>query len=217
MQLHYGGHGSAQHIKASVTIAMESPQTAVIAPADTTPSPLVDISDLALERGAVKLFSGLNLTIMPRSLVWVQGPNGSGKSSLLRAICDFVKPIEGTIQLDRSEVSYLGHQSGLVHHSHARSEALFWTKSAPDFALKRRAGQLSEGQRKRIAIDRIVAEDRRIWLLDEPYAALDDEARGYLDSLILSHIKNGGCAVVVSHSALPTSLTPTQLDQLAKR
>ena len=196
---------------------MESPQTAVIAPADTSPSPLVHIYDLALERGGARLFSGLNLTIKPGSLVWVQGPNGSGKSSLLRAICGFVKPTGGSIELDRSEMSYLGHQTGLVHHSHARSEALFWTKKVPDFALMRRAGQLSEGQRKRIAIDRIVAEDRRIWLLDEPYAALDDDARHHLDRLILSHLQNGGCAVVVSHSALPASLRPTQLVQLAKQ
>ena len=105
----------------------------------------------------------------------------------------------------RDTISYLGHKNGLVGHESAHAEAKFWGARA-EHPSNIPISRLSAGQRKRIALDRLYAEARPVWLLDEPYAALDDDAAGLLDGRLRAHLAGGGCAMVVSHAGMRSDL-----------
>ncbi|MDR2507629.1 MAG: heme ABC exporter ATP-binding protein CcmA, partial [Candidatus Accumulibacter sp.] len=156
----------------------------------------------------------------------VHGPNGSGKTTVLRLLCALVPPFAGEIrwnnapiaQMGRayhSRVLYLGHRNAIKEELTPLEnlEFFFQTGSIPFDrggafdALKRLgisdAGNLpcrflSEGQKRRVALARLVFPGRPLWILDEPCAALDTEAAGEVFSLIGAHLRRGGIAVLAS-------------------
>ena len=184
------------------------------------------ITDLALARGGRTLFSGLNLTLFPGEACAVTGANGAGKTSLLRAVAGLIAPAAGAIAFEgcdaiqaRAEgLHLLGHQDGLKPGRTAGEELRFWLDwyGASPQAWARAAEtlrlqdllpleirKLSAGQRRRLALGRLVACVRHLWLLDEPASPLDSQWRGRLGELIGQHLAGGGMVLAAVHDPLP--------------
>jgi heme exporter protein A len=185
------------------------------------------VDKLAIARGDRLLFEGLTMTARAGEAVTLTGANGAGKTSLLRAIAGFIRPVSGTVSFDsdlepeetRSRgLHFLGHQDGLKTGRSAWDELLFqtlWTGGsetaarsaverlslAPLLALEVR--KLSAGQRRRLALARLIASPRSVWLLDEPMAPLDTERRTLFGALMAEHLEDGGIIVAAVHDPLP--------------
>jgi heme exporter protein A len=183
--------------------------------------------DLAIERGGRRLFSRLSFEAMEGSALIVTGPNGAGKSSLLRALCGFL-PIEaGGFALDGGDpertlgeqAHYVGHQDALKAALTAGENLAFWasmlggepTRVAQGAALGRvglahaidfPVSALSAGQKRRVALARLLIAHRPLWLLDEPTTSLDAGAERAFAAIMHSHLDRGGMIVVATHAPL---------------
>lgn len=196
------------------------------------------VENLALRRGERALFSGLGFTLAAGEALALTGPNGSGKTSLLRAVAGFIAPDEGrisfagpagTIDADdarRADIHLLGHQDGLKTARTAGEELDFqarWTggdaasagAAAETLGLTRlldlEVRKLSAGQRRRLALARIIASPRALWLLDEPMAPLDAAHRALFGALIGRHLAGGGLVVAAVHDPLPIAARTLEL------
>ncbi len=190
----------------------------------------LSIENLALARGERTLFSGLSFTLNAGEAVALTGANGAGKTSLLRAIAGLLRPEAGTIRfegdggdLDPDEaraggLHLLGHQDGLKTSRTAGEELRFWARWTGGSAegVARAVGaltltplldldvrKLSAGQRRRLALARLIAAPRPLWLLDEPMAPLDAANRERFGGLMSEHLKGGGMIVAAVHDPLP--------------
>jgi heme exporter protein A len=191
----------------------------------------LNISNLAIERGTRRLFAGFNLALSAGEAAALTGPNGAGKTSLLRAVAGFIRAAEGEIAFAgdggaalepeeaRSRAThYLGHLDALKTSRTARDELLFqarWTGGSTATALAAAetlrltplldldVRKLSAGQRRRLALARLVAARRYLWLLDEPLAPLDAAHRALAGELMAAHLAAGGLIVAATHDALP--------------
>jgi heme exporter protein A len=190
----------------------------------------IRIKDLSLVRGERRLFSGLNLEIRTGEAVALTGRNGAGKTSLLRAVAGLLRPTEGVIDFDgetgrleaevaRAEALHLvGHHDGLKSTRSAWEELLFqtlWTGGSEasariaatkldlDRLLDLEVRRLSAGQRRRVALARLLASPRSLWLLDEPMAPLDAGHREGFGALMAEHLAGGGMVLAAVHDPLP--------------
>ena len=174
--------------------------------------------------------------------LYVTGANGVGKTSLLRMVCGLAPIESGDIlwnetpihtQRDsyRQDLFYLGHLNAL-QESMTVSENLEFTAAlsgvAPDakqsldvltrFGLRGRSRQLvrhlSQGQKRRVALSRLALSPARLWVLDEPYVAMDEAGIQMLADLIAAHLTQGGLAVITSHQRVPIGNLPAQLLEL---
>jgi len=189
------------------------------------------IDNLALERGERRLFEGFRLELAAGEAVALTGANGAGKTSLLRAIAGLLRPAAGRVRfegagggaLDEDEaraagLHLLGHQDGLKTTRTAREELDFWVRwTGGDAAglaravealeleplLELEVRKLSAGQRRRLALARLVASPRPLWLLDEPLAPLDAARRARFGELMAEHLKGGGLILAAVHDPLP--------------
>lgn len=189
------------------------------------------VEGLALARGGRVLFSDLSFAARAGDLVEVRGANGAGKTSLLRAIAGFLRPAAGRIAFDAGaepalSVHFLGHQNAVKSALDARAHMRFWAgllggdavdAALQSFGLQRIADlparMLSQGQQRRIALARLVAAPRPVWLLDEPVAALDEEGRAQFAAALAAHRAGGGVAIMTTHDEL--GLSPTHTITLA--
>ena len=191
---------------------------------------MLEVSNLACTRGDHRLFSGLNFTLNPGQIMQVQGANGSGKTSLLRTLCGFIAPDEGDIvwrgehirELDEdyyAELLYLGHLNAIKDELSALenlriSAGLSGIELDEKEALAalRRMGLrgrerlptkgLSQGQRRRVALARLLVSDARLWILDEPLTALDVGAVALVQELIAEHLARQGMVIFTTHQPL---------------
>jgi heme exporter protein A len=199
---------------------------------------MLEVSKLGCVRGDRRLFSGLDLSLSPGTFLQVTGPNGSGKTSLLRILCGLLAPAEGVIKWQGENinslgedfftaVTYMGHRHGVKDELSAIenlriSNALNGIVVSDDRAqnvLERMglsggreslpARLLSEGQRRRVALARLLTCNTRLWLLDEVLTSLDKGAVALIRSLIEEHLAGGGIAIVATHQdlALTTGLS----------
>lgn len=190
----------------------------------------IRIKDLGLVRGERRLFSGMDLEVSAGQAVALTGRNGAGKTSLLRAVAGLLRPAQGTIGFDgeagpletevvRAEALHMvGHHDGLKTTRSAWEELLFqvrWTggseasarAAATRLDLDRLLGlevrRLSAGQRRRVALARLLASPRSLWLLDEPMAPLDAGHREGFGALMAQHLAGGGMILAAVHDPLP--------------
>eukprot|EP01037_Dinobryon_pediforme_P017024 gene17024-17213_t len=194
---------------------------------------------VTLSRGARRLVADVNLNLSAGELVSVTGANGVGKTSLIRAIAGLIAPDSGVIDfysgasaLDAEtvrteQVHLLAHQDGLKSARTVRQELTFWSQwfggqaglDAAVEALALRAlldlevRKLSAGQRRRLALARLVAAPRRLWLLDEPMAPLDALNRERLAEVMDQHLKAGGMIIAAVHDVLPLAGKTLQLER----
>lgn len=180
-----------------------------------TASPLIAATGLALERGGRRLVTGLDLAVAPGQALVLLGPNGSGKTTLLRALAGLVRPGAGTIERPAAEqIAFLGHGDALKPGETVLDTLNFWSRLhgagalAVEDALERLAiahlerracGRLSAGQRRRVALARVLISNRTLWLLDEPAAPLDTKGRDLLARVAERHCAAGGAVVAATH------------------
>lgn len=188
---------------------------------------MLAISDLACVRGGRPLFSGLGFTLEPGGRLHVGGENGAGKTSLLRMLCGLSPPETGEIRWQgrpigelgdeyRQAVMYLGHHNALKDDLTALENLRITAALAgaevgeeDGVALLRRAGLvgredlpvrvLSQGQKRRVALARLLWSRAPLWILDEPFVALDVAAVTWLAGIIGAHVAGGGMAILTSH------------------
>jgi heme exporter protein A len=190
----------------------------------------VSVESLAVRRGDRQLFRGLDLTLAAGEAVALTGANGAGKTTLLRTIAGFVRPEAGKVafrgaageleadEARRGHIHLIGHQDGLKGGRPARDELMFqalWTgadaggamAAGAELGLERlldlEVRKLSAGQRRRLALARLVASPRALWLLDEPFAPLDARHRSLLGEMMARHLAGGGLILAAVHDPLP--------------
>lgn len=192
---------------------------------------MLSVSDLSCIRGERRLFSGLGFDLAPGEWLHVQGENGSGKTTLLRALVGLSPPAEGEIiwrgepthrlgEDYRREMLYLGHHGAVKEEltplENLKLAAALDGRSLDDreamaalhrFGLKGREELpvrfLSAGQKRRVLLARLVTRNAVLWVLDEPFTALDVKAVDMLSALIGEHLADGGLAVLTSHQPMP--------------
>lgn len=189
----------------------------------------LSIVDLECVRGDRVLFSHLTLQIPTGKILQIEGRNGCGKTSLLRLLCGIMMPSEGSIlwngtdiSKDRSEYyaesAYLGHHNGIKGELTALenlhfAQALSTPKSDIDLyqilaRLSLRGYEdipcrhLSAGQNRRVALARLLATDATVWILDEPFTALDRKGILEIEKIFEEHVSSGGIIVLTTHHPL---------------
>lgn len=199
--------------------------------------PLLAVRALAYARNDEPIFGPLDLTLDAGEVVLVEGDNGSGKTTLLKVLSGLLAPTSGEVLLHGSEltlaklsqqVALLGHLLGLKLELSALQNLRFAIGLGgvrqgitPQIAL---AGVglegyedqplrlLSAGQKKRVALARLLLVPAALWLLDEPYANLDRDGIGLVNRLLETHARRGGAALITSHGAYAyTSGTPRRI------
>jgi heme exporter protein A len=181
-------------------------------------------------RGERELFSGLDLQVLPGQCLHIRGENGVGKTSLLRLLTGLASPEAGevlwnghSIKKDvsgyHSQLLFLGHRDALKEDLSALENLRMYAaidsvalseqdafNSLWRFGLKGRedlpVNCLSAGQKKRVLMARMLTRRAQVWILDEPFNALDSHAVVELQGLIVEHLENGGLAVLTSHQPL---------------
>lgn len=201
---------------------------------------LLSVSDLSLMRGGRQLFTQLSFEIEPGQLVQIGGENGAGKTSLLRVLAGISRygyegevrscgvPILEDAAAYHNRLLFLGHQPA-VKHLLTPMENLRWNASgeallddvAVEAALARvgLAGyedvpshSLSAGQHRRVNLARLFLSQRPLWLLDEPFTAIDKRGVAELEARLAAHVANGGAVVLTSHQPLGTDCPVLMLD-----
>lgn len=201
---------------------------------------MLEIRALECRRGDRRLFSNLNLTLEPGTLLHVRGRNGSGKTTLLRTLCGLFTPEAGEIRWRgesirelaedyRRELLYFGHLNGIKADLTGLENLAIAARLDGDpvamadiWQALARIGlrgfedlptrMLSQGQKKRVALARLMLSRARLWVLDEPFTALDVEAVALLQGLIAAHVADGGLAILTTHQTVP--LTSGQVARL---
>ena len=180
--------------------------------------------NLSLERGGRRLFAGVSFALVPGEALIVTGPNGAGKSSLLRALAGFLPFSEGAATCEdlqgasrEESIHYLGHPDALKGALTACENLAFWAGVmgsaglTPEAALERfglahvaqlPVRALSAGQKRRVALARLLVANRPLWLLDEPTTALDAAAQARFADLVKAHLSEGGLVIAATHAPL---------------
>ena len=183
--------------------------------------------DLSCQRGGRTVFDGLSFALAPGEALLVSGPNGAGKTSLLRQVAGLLPLAAGAFRLEGAGADavlpelchYVGHANAVKASLSVSENLAFWADflNQGGAGLKRAlasfgltpladlpAGLLSAGQKRRLALSRLFAAPRPIWLLDEPQSSLDAASIKLLDACIKDHLDAGGVALVASHTPLRT-------------
>jgi heme exporter protein A len=201
---------------------------------------MLEIADLECVRGDRRLFSGLTFSLNAGELLHLHGHNGSGKTTLMRAICGLIKPTAGKVRWKGEGINrlgeefsrdliYIGHKNGIkgdlngvenlriacVLDGFSITEGQAW-EALEQIGLRGHEDLptrvLSQGQKRRVAMARLLVNQAPLWILDEPFTALDQAAVEFLQSVIRSHVAKGGMVILTTHQEV--SLTRGQVKQL---
>ncbi len=180
-------------------------------------------SDLSCRRDERDLFAGLSFSVRPGQVLLLEGGNGCGKTTLLRILCGLRAPDGGSLSWDGApapnsdylaQMAYVGHADGSKKELTALENLRFaQALAAPGaYTLEQALARvqlagfddnpvqtLSAGQKRRLSLARLLVCAKRLWILDEPFTALDRRGVALIESLIVAHVAQGGLAVLTSH------------------
>ena len=205
---------------------------------------MLEAVNLGCTRGDRRLFKGLSFSINPGQVIELRGANGSGKTSLLRILSGLAAPAEGEVRWQGKSirslgeeysgaVAYLAHQNGVKDELSA-IENLRIACGVAGNALNKDDAQaileevgllcqqnlparsLSAGQRRRVALARLLTSKAPFWILDEVFTSLDDTAIKLSRQVIGGHLNNGGMAIISTHQKLELSPDRVHRIELAK-
>ena len=200
-------------------------------------APLLEARNLCCARGGRRLFTGLSFALNGGEWLQVGGKNGSGKTTLLRVLCGLREaergqilwrgiPIRKAAEDYFADLVFAGHRDGvklkltpsenLRAWAEARGERGAMISAALEsVGISKSSGvpcaRLSAGQRRRAALARMLLAPARVWVLDEPLAALDDDGRKMVSRIIAAHLREGGAAAVATHQPLAPDLPRPQI------
>jgi len=189
---------------------------------------MLEAIDLECQRGERLLFSGLGFSVSPGTCLHVAGPNGAGKTSLQRIVCGLLQPTAGEVRFRGENIrslreeywqslAYVGHQNGVKDDLTAAENVYFAAGLAGRAATHgevlaaleqvglsgfevQLARHLSQGQKRRVALARLfLAAAATVWVLDEPFTALDVRGVAALSALIAQHLQRDGVVVLTTH------------------
>ena len=191
---------------------------------------MLEVRGLACARGEQNLFSDLSFVLGAGEIMQVQGQNGSGKTTLLRTLCGFTQPVSGEIVWQgraiseieeeyHSDIIYLGHLNAIKDEFSALENLRIscamsgWSVSDCEavtvlghMGLQGRetfpVRVLSQGQRRRVALARLMINKAALWILDEPLTALDVGAVNLIQAMIKTHLSNHGMVLFTTHQTL---------------
>jgi heme exporter protein A len=176
--------------------------------------------NLMCVRGGRVIFARLSFILPASTMTELRGPNGAGKTSLLRLIAGLIEPEAGSLTLEGGDAEitlgqqchFVAHQDAVKPHLTVMESLAFWRDflgggdveaALATFALTPLAGlqaaMLSEGQKRRLALSRLVLAKRPVWLLDEPSVGLDAASRDRLNALVARHVSEGGIVLASTH------------------
>ncbi len=192
----------------------------------------LEIRNLSCSREDRTLFSGLNFHLEPGHAIQIEGPNGSGKTTLLRMLCGLRLTDEGEIYWDGFDINeerarflgnlnYIGHAHGVkgeltpLENLRVSQAMAARNNNLPlDDALEKvgllgfedvPSRTLSAGQRRRVALARLLINPAPLWILDEPFTAIDIQGQKQIETMITQHVLDGGMAILTSHHTLDLS------------
>ncbi|HFD32459.1 MAG TPA: cytochrome c biogenesis heme-transporting ATPase CcmA [Gammaproteobacteria bacterium] len=190
----------------------------------------LEVKNLACWRNEQLLFKDITLSLSPENVLFLEGQNGSGKTSLLRILCGFRLPDEGEISWNNEgvsslpeyyqNISYVGHKNGIkdeltveenlnLMRSMATADEIKTDDVLKQIGLFKKADvlsrQLSAGQKRKLALARLMMTNNSFWVLDEPFTSLDTASVSFFETLIKKHISRGGLLILTSHHDIDLS------------
>ncbi len=184
---------------------------------------LIKINDLSVSRNENIIFSNISFEVIKSYTVNIFGGNGAGKTTLLKTIIGLTEPTSGVIESlgidnDHKKIVYVGHKSGLKKDLTVFENLKFFQdfygeknqdlilsaldtykmSNYKDVLIK----QLSHGQKKRICLIRTLITNPCLWIIDEPYSSLDEDAVNIFNSLAKKYLENGGALIITNHIPL---------------
>ena len=191
-------------------------------------TPLLSADNLTCIREERILFDQLNFAINAGDIVQIEGQNGAGKTSLLRILAGLSSPYSGNVLFNHlpiakcreefhASLTFIGHQPGIKGEMTAQENLEFYlalhglSPEEAEATLAKvnllafedsLASHLSAGQHRRIALARLWQSKTPIWILDEPFTAIDKQGVKNLEALFVEHVNNGGCVILTSHQDL---------------
>jgi heme exporter protein A len=201
--------------------------------------PILEFNNFSCERDGEPLFHPLTFALNKGDVVQIVGPNGAGKTTFLRSLCGLFGGWQGQMQWCgesiqspnfemKSQILYMGHQPGVKKSLTAR-ENLLWYFGMQGYPFPGQVEealaqvglsgyedvpcfQMSAGQHRRVALARLYVTSATVWVLDEPFTAIDRLGVKNLETLVESHASNGGIVVLTTHQ--PLSLSSVQMIEL---
>lgn len=190
---------------------------------------LLEGKGLACCKNESVLFTGLDLALSGGEILQIDGVNGSGKTSLLRILCGLAQADAGEvtwhgrrIDIHRSEylqeVIYIAHSNGIkvdltslenltlasalcMKTSKRTLKEILSLVGLLDYA-EQTASNMSSGQKRRLALARLLISDARLWILDEPFTSLDEDGKELVSKMIIRHVDDDGCVILTSHETV---------------
>ncbi len=207
---------------------------------------MLEAVDLHCERGERLLFEHLSFQVTAGQCLHIAGDNGAGKTSLLRILCGLLRPLAGEVRWRArpigsareeycADLVYVGHLNGVKDELTATENLQTWSAIAglrigadrlahalQLLAMDRfahiPAGQLSQGQKRRVSLARLsLASHANVWVLDEPFNALDRHGVATLNGLIEQRVRTGGAVILTTHQAWEAPVEVLRLDLVGER
>ncbi len=199
----------------------------------------LQIQNLSYQRGTRQLIQNLSFSIHPGNCLQIVGPNGAGKTTLLQIITGLLQPEIGEVLWRGKSVTqngidyhqalhYLSHSLGIKNNltvsENLALDVRFSASSKAHIAdalnqvglaefSSQLCSQLSQGQKQKVALAKLLCSDRELWILDEPFSALDTISMDQVQNILRQHTEKGGAVILTTHR--PITLASLQFDTLA--